>query len=114
MLPYILDHLKQVFLHRGKVLIIESDNLNNSLRQAILFSLSIYFKFPLFETHKLINNQVSIIPSNTLLGTLLPTHRSPQNDTTLLLPHPAIPPSLHLSKTTMHLWLINTHTQKRL
>eukprot|EP01016_Furgasonia_blochmanni_P056845 TRINITY_DN9760_c0_g2_i1.p1 TRINITY_DN9760_c0_g2~~TRINITY_DN9760_c0_g2_i1.p1 ORF type:complete len:399 (+),score=86.92 TRINITY_DN9760_c0_g2_i1:61-1197(+) len=73
--PMITDYLKEVFLYRGMALFVEDDNINiNSrpekllIRGALLFTLTCFFKFSVYETWTLINSQILFlqIPFSTL------------------------------------------------
>lgn len=65
----VMDFLREVFLYRGNLLIIEDDNLSvNSkpdklvLRTALLFCLTYFFRCSVYETWTLINSQVAHLP----------------------------------------------------
>ncbi|CAD8067421.1 unnamed protein product [Paramecium sonneborni] len=56
LVPHMLDYLRQILLHKGKLLIVE--NHSSYLRQALLLTLSYFFRINAYEVHNIFNNQL--------------------------------------------------------
>ncbi|CAD8058754.1 unnamed protein product [Paramecium primaurelia] len=56
LVPHMLDYLRLILLHKGKLIIVE--NHSSYLREALLLTLCYFFRLNAYEVHNIFNNQL--------------------------------------------------------